>query len=174
MNGSNVVKDYYALLGVGPAAREEEIREAFLRRAEQLHPDRADGGRPEEMLVLCEAVQVLGDPGKRALYDRVRANPENPITRREWESAAADASARAQQFPTRQADLKGWLQGAADDVRTTRGGRIMAGVTGGVIFGAVAAAALGYFMELNIGLCAAIGAAAGACAGAFGAASNEG
>jgi curved DNA-binding protein CbpA len=169
-----VVKDYYALLGVSPSASADEIREAFLRKAEQLHPDRPDGGRPDDMLVLCEAVQVLGDPGKRALYDRVKSNPDNAITRREWESAAADASARAQQFPTRQADLSQWLQGAGAQVRSTRGGRILAGMTGGVMFGAVVAAAIGYFMELNMGLCAAIGAVAGACAGAFGAASNEG
>jgi DnaJ-class molecular chaperone len=168
-----VVKDYYALLDVPPAATADEIRSAFLRRAEAVHPDRPDGGRPAEMADLCEAVQVLADPGKRALYDRHRSNPDNVVTRREWESAAAAAAAGARQAPRRQSDLGAWLQEAGGDVRQTRGGRIGAGLVAGGIFGAAVAAGIGWYMHLNAGVCALIGAAVGAAAGAFGAASNE-
>ncbi len=64
-----MVKDYYLILGVSPAASQEEIRTAFRRRALELHPDRS-GTDSEPFLELQRAYGVLGDPHRRRRYDR--------------------------------------------------------------------------------------------------------
>src|SRR5262249_53974938 len=63
-------KDYYAILGIGPDATQEEIDRVFRERALQHHPDR--GGSEEEMKSLNEAHDTLGDPGARRAYDQQR------------------------------------------------------------------------------------------------------
>lgn len=64
--------DYYAILGVEPAASQEEIRRAYRRLARQYHPD-VNNGDPEaeeRFKAISQAYQVLSDPQKRAAYDR--------------------------------------------------------------------------------------------------------
>lgn len=75
---------YYAILGVAPDASQDEIRRAFRRQARRWHPD--CNGSPdaaERMAKLNEAYDALGDPKKRAAYDRgafarTTAAPEPP------------------------------------------------------------------------------------------------
>jgi len=64
--------DLYQLLGVARDASREEIALAWRRRARDEHPDarRGDAGAPERFRALAEAWEVLGDPGRRAAYDR--------------------------------------------------------------------------------------------------------
>ncbi|MBX5464660.1 MAG: molecular chaperone DnaJ [Clostridia bacterium] len=65
-------RDYYEVLGVGPNASQEEIKAAFRRLARRYHPD-AHPDDPEaeaKFKEINEAYQVLGDPEKRAQYDR--------------------------------------------------------------------------------------------------------
>lgn len=63
----------YDRLGVAPTASAAEIRNAYRRLARAAHPDHAGSAR--DMAVLNEAWHVLGDPARRAAYDRTTATP---------------------------------------------------------------------------------------------------
>jgi DnaJ-class molecular chaperone len=71
-------RDYYATLGLGPDASEEEIRRTYRRLALEWHPDRNPGNpRAEERFKeISEAYAVLMDAGKRRAYDRARGAGE--------------------------------------------------------------------------------------------------
>ena len=64
--------DYYAALGVGREAGDDEIKKAYRRLAMQFHPDKNGGSKEaeESFKVISEAWEVLRDPHKRATYDR--------------------------------------------------------------------------------------------------------
>ncbi|HLZ20935.1 MAG TPA: DnaJ domain-containing protein [Ktedonobacterales bacterium] len=65
-------QDFYAVLGVSPAASADEIRQAFRQLARQFHPD-ANPGDPavaEHFKVVNEAYRVLGTPQLRTAYDQ--------------------------------------------------------------------------------------------------------
>jgi curved DNA-binding protein CbpA len=64
------VATHYEMLGVAPDATDDEVRQAYLRRARELHPDRLVGGSTREMQDVNEAWRVLGDRGRRRDYDR--------------------------------------------------------------------------------------------------------
>lgn len=65
-------KDYYEILGVPRNATQEEIKRAYRRLALKYHPDRNPGDKEaeEKFKEAAEAYSVLGDPQKRATYDR--------------------------------------------------------------------------------------------------------
>jgi curved DNA-binding protein CbpA len=65
-------RDLYQLLGVARDASQQEIALAWRRRARVEHPDarHGDDGAPARFRAVAEAWQVLGDPGRRAAYDR--------------------------------------------------------------------------------------------------------
>src|SRR3984957_16402624 len=64
--------DLYQLLGVSRQASREEIAPAWRRKTRTAHPDArpADAAAPGRFRDLAEAWQVLGDPARRAAYDR--------------------------------------------------------------------------------------------------------
>ena len=64
--------DLYRLLGVPREASREEIAQAWRRRARAEHPDARprDATAPDRFRVLAQAYQILGDPARRAAYDR--------------------------------------------------------------------------------------------------------
>jgi curved DNA-binding protein len=66
-------QDYYATLGVGRTASPAEIKKAFRRLARQYHPDKNPGDAAAErrFKAINEANEVLSDPEKRQLYDRL-------------------------------------------------------------------------------------------------------
>ena len=72
-------RDLYEVLGVARDASRQEIALAWRRRARDEHPDarRGDAGAPARFRALAEAWRVLGDPGRRAAYDRHR-DPGQP------------------------------------------------------------------------------------------------
>jgi curved DNA-binding protein CbpA len=75
--------DLYQLLGVPREASREEIAQAWRRRARDEHPDArpADAGAPGRFRALAGAWQVLGDPARRAAYDRALARERPPTIR---------------------------------------------------------------------------------------------
>lgn len=65
-------EDLYQILGVSRDATQEEIRKAYRKRAKELHPDLHPGDKDAERRFqeLSAAYSILGDPEKRARYDR--------------------------------------------------------------------------------------------------------
>ena len=74
------VPDLYQLLGVPREASGGEVTRAWRRRAAAEHPDRRplDAAAPARFRALLEAYQVLGDPARRAAYDRSLGNQPGP------------------------------------------------------------------------------------------------
>jgi curved DNA-binding protein len=66
------MRDYYSILGVPRTATAAEIKTKFRELAMRDHPDRKPGDRAaeERMKAYGEAWMILGDPAKKAKYDR--------------------------------------------------------------------------------------------------------
>jgi curved DNA-binding protein len=63
-------KDYYAVMGVGRDASQDEIKRAYRKLARKYHPDVSKEPDAEARFKeLGEAYEVLKDPEKRAAYD---------------------------------------------------------------------------------------------------------
>jgi len=68
-------KDYYAVMGVGRDAPQDEIKRAYRKLARKYHPDVSKEPDAEARFKeLGEAYEVLKDPEKRAAYDGLGAN----------------------------------------------------------------------------------------------------
>ena len=67
-------KDFYAVLGVGSNASQDEIKKAYRKLAKKFHPDAnaSDAKAAERFKEISEANNVLGDPAKRKQYDEMR------------------------------------------------------------------------------------------------------
>jgi curved DNA-binding protein CbpA len=66
----------YAVLGISSDSDSETIRDAYRRLARRFHPD--TGGDAHSMALINKAWAELGDPEKRAAYDR-RMGIEQPV-----------------------------------------------------------------------------------------------
>ena len=70
------LKDYYALFGVLPSIEQAALSAVYRALIKRYHPDVYSGGRDDAERIsreLNEAYAVLGDPARRADYDRKRA-----------------------------------------------------------------------------------------------------
>ncbi len=80
------VPDYYALLGLDPKARSDEVQKAFHRLAQKTHPDTLPMGLgaetrralEEDFKRINEAYSVLKDPQKRQIYDATLSPEGSP------------------------------------------------------------------------------------------------
>lgn len=67
----NSPKNYYDILGVSSSASPDEIKRAYRKLAQKFHPDvNKDAGAEAMMKSVNEAYETLGNPDKRAHYDR--------------------------------------------------------------------------------------------------------
>ena len=64
--------DYYKILGVDKSIPQKDVKRAYLKRAKQFHPDLHpdDPKAKAKFQALTEAYDVIGDPEKRAKYDK--------------------------------------------------------------------------------------------------------
>ena len=64
--------DYYKILGVDKTILQKDVKRAYLKRAKQFHPDLHpdDPKAKAKFQALTEAYDVIGDPEKRAKYDK--------------------------------------------------------------------------------------------------------
>ncbi len=71
--------DYYKILEVPKEADEEQIKQAYRRKAKKYHPDLNPGDLKAEARFkdIVEAYEVLGDADKRREYDLKQAKAAN-------------------------------------------------------------------------------------------------
>lgn len=80
-------RDYYRVLQIDPDAEPEVVAAAYRRLAAKYHPDvNSTPEAAERMVEINVAYDVLGDPAKRAEYDRAHA----------WAKSAATGESRPQ------------------------------------------------------------------------------
>lgn len=70
--GSSPDLDWYSILGVDPSASDAEIGRAFRSLARRFHPDIGPEPSNRDFSDIARAYEVLGDPARRADYDRLR------------------------------------------------------------------------------------------------------
>ncbi len=88
-------KDYYKVLGVPRNADADAIKKAYRKLARQYHPDTNKGDKKSEerFKEVNEAHEVLSDPEKRKLYDRLGPNY------RQFTQGGGPPPGRAEGFP---------------------------------------------------------------------------
>ena len=64
-------RDYYAILGIGRQASDDEIKKAYRKMAVKWHPDKNKAPEAEEKFKdVAMAYEVLKDKKKRELYGK--------------------------------------------------------------------------------------------------------
>lgn len=91
--------DYYAVLGVLPTVDQSALVAVYRALAKKFHPDVYTGNKADaESIIkqLNEAYGILGDPAKRAAYDRQRQRRERVTddyqNQRPWDASDKDDS----------------------------------------------------------------------------------
>jgi DnaJ-class molecular chaperone len=79
-----LAQDPYVELGVARGAGQEEIRKAFRKLAKELHPDKNPGDKASEERFkrVSAAFDILGDPEKKAKFDRGEIDADGRETMR--------------------------------------------------------------------------------------------
>lgn len=64
-------KDPYSILGVTPVCTDDDIKRYYKRQAFLVHPDKnQQPGAEEAFKILVHAFDMIGEPDRRAAYDR--------------------------------------------------------------------------------------------------------
>lgn len=87
------MSSYYEVLGVSSTADQNTIRKAYLKASLKYHPDKNRGNEKEakdNFIRVGEAYEVLGDPIKRAQYDREVAGGTFAFKRRKRQTNVSD------------------------------------------------------------------------------------
>lgn len=98
-----MAKNYYQILGILPTATSRDIRDAYRRRAKELHPDHY-GENSIPFLEVQEAYSVLSDPGHRHRYDQNMRSSRVPATADKISSIETLQPARPRAEPLRATD----------------------------------------------------------------------
>jgi curved DNA-binding protein CbpA len=108
--------DPYKVLRIDPEADDEIIQVVYRRLARKYHPDVTPGpAAAARMIELNAAMEILGNPERRAAYDRAREWREASAARSERTEAEAAAASGAA-APTR------WSGGRGSAARPEGGG----------------------------------------------------
>ncbi|KAJ2753650.1 DnaJ sub C member 12 [Coemansia aciculifera] len=75
--------EYYDVLGCGPHSTHDQIHAEYRHLALQFHPDKKLTAKRDNWNQIREAYEVLGDPQRRAQYDRWRAS-RLPVPFDQW------------------------------------------------------------------------------------------
>jgi curved DNA-binding protein CbpA len=71
------LKNYYFILSLNIFASEAEVKRAYRKLAVQFHPDKNSSPEAEEIFKeVNEAYEILGDPLKKAIYDKMLRGEE--------------------------------------------------------------------------------------------------
>ena len=71
MTAYKMGRDYYAILGLGKGASDDDIKKAYRKFALKYHPDKNKSpGAEEKFKEVAEAYEVLSDKKKRDIYDQ--------------------------------------------------------------------------------------------------------
>ena len=73
-NFSNQYANYYELFGLDSKATQEDIKQAYIRKIKEWHPDKNPDRRQEaeeKTKILNQAYHLLSDPEGRKNYDRM-------------------------------------------------------------------------------------------------------
>lgn len=90
--------DHYEALEVARDATPEEVRRAYKRKAQKLHPDRPSGDAAQ-FEVVAHAYAVLSNPARRAKYDRGEGDDEETSRERKVYNAMAAIWAEVMEKP---------------------------------------------------------------------------
>lgn len=107
--------DPYKVLQVDPEAEDEVIAAAYRRLARKYHPDVGGGSEAAaRMTALNAAWELIGDPVRRAAFDRQRA-VEAALGRRVADAGGSSADPSYAPFPSRTPDSetvsRDWVSG---------------------------------------------------------------
>jgi len=73
-SASDTFINYYKLLGIDPKADQQTVKQAYLAKIKEWHPDKNPGcadEAEEKTKALNQAYHILGDPEQRKNYDRM-------------------------------------------------------------------------------------------------------
>jgi len=73
-NFSSQFANYYELLGIASTASQKEIKQAYIKKVKEWHPDKNPDRRAEaeeKTKILNQAYHLLSDPAGRKNYDRM-------------------------------------------------------------------------------------------------------
>ena len=87
----------YRRLQVPPEASAQQIRRAYRRLAQQMHPDTHpdDPEASRRFQEITEAYEILGSPERRASYDRARRSPGPPTRLVQASPVGAEGTGRS-------------------------------------------------------------------------------